>query len=348
MIQPENALDIRSSLPQIKLIATGGTIAMTCDSRGAAVPALRGEDLLAAVPAIAELATIEVEDFANIPSDYIGPQQWLALHQRVSEALACDATTAVIIAHGTDTLEETAFFLDLTLQSEKPIIVTGAQRNASLPNSDGPDNCLDAVRVALTRSARNSGVLVVMNQTILAARDAVKIHTHDRLGFGAYENKVVGAIDKGYVNFCHSAKIKRLVRPKQPMALSAATVKAQALPRVDIVAMYAGAQGDLITAAVAAGAKGVVVQALGAGNVNPSLFAAIKGAIEQGVVVVISTRVANGGVAPVYGYEGGGKTLVDAGAIMAGDLSPQKARVLLMLSLQSSSAESSFKNCLGA
>lgn len=333
--QPEQSIVAPSStLPHIKLIATGGTIAMKRSNNGAAIPALNGDDLLASVPDIARLATIDVEDFANIPSDYITPQHWLALHTRVTGALACDNTSAVIIAHGTDTLEETAFFLDLTLDTEKPVILVGAQRNASLPQSDGPENCLDAVRVAVTRSARNSGVLVVMNQKILAARDAIKIHTHDRVGFGAYENKVVGAIDRGYVHFCRASKISRLVKRKQPIAISAATLKAQALPRVDIIAMYAGAEGDLIEAAIAAGAKGIVVQALGAGNVNQSLFAAIEKAVEQGVAVVISTRVANGGVAPVYGYEGGGQTLVDCGAMMAGDLSPQKARVLLMLSLQ--------------
>ena len=323
-----------SSLPLIQLIATGGTIAMKRNTAGAAVPAITGDDLLAAVPGAAELAAVEVDNFSNIPSGYIAPEHWLALYQRVTASLAREDISAVIIAHGTDTLEETAFFLDLTVHSSKPIIVVGAQRNSSCPDSDGPANLLDALRVAVTRQAGSCGALVVMNQKIIAARDAIKVHTHNVVGFGAYDNAVMGAIDRGYVHFCRSSSIKRLVKARQKVALSEASLEGQTLPRVDIVAMYAGAEGGLIDAAITAGAKGVVIQALGAGNVNQSMFAAIKKAIRGGVPVLISTRVPHGGVAPVYGYEGGGQSLVDCGAVLAGDLSPHKARVLLMLKLQ--------------
>ena len=154
------------------------------------------------------------------------------------------------------------------------------------------------------------------------------------IGFGAYDNRIVGAVDRGYVHFNRAFRIEQLANPRKNIPLSPNVLKNQSLPRVDIIAMYAGAGGELIHSAAAAGAKGIVIQALGAGNVNQAMFAAIKDAISNDVAVVISTRVPHGGVAPVYGYEGGGQTLVKCGALLAGDLSPQKARVLLMLALQ--------------
>jgi L-asparaginase len=311
-------------LPLCQLIATGGTIAMKIDlERGGAVPALSGDDLLATVPALSRVVRLEVRELFNMPSDYVGPEHWLELKQAVDEALARPEISGVIISHGTDTLEETAWFLDLTIASEKPVVLVGAQRNASVPDFDGPRNLLNAARICVARQARRQGVLVAMNNQINAAREVTKTHTADVEAFKSGDFGILGVIDEDRVVFSrHSARRQHV--PLRPGAL----------PRVEIVPMFAGASGDLLRAAVALGARGIVVQALGFGNVNADMFEAIREAIARGVAVAISTRVPNGRVQPAYGFDGGGRTLKTAGAVFADNLSPHKARVLLMLLLQ--------------
>ena len=314
----------QASLPLCQLIATGGTIAMKIDpERGGAVPALSGDDLLVAVPLISRVARLEVRELFNIPSDHMDAESWVKLKHAVDDALARPEMTGVIISHGTDTLEETAWFLDLTVASKKPVVLVGAQRNASVPDFDGPRNLLNAARICVDDGARNQGVMVAMNNQINAAREVTKTHTADVEAFKSGDFGLLGVIDEDRVVFSrHSAR-----RQHVPLRTSA-------LPRVEIVPMFAGASGDLVRAAVTLGARGIVVQALGFGNVNASMFAAISDAIACGVVVAISTRVPNGRVQPAYGFEGGGLTLKAAGAVFADNLSPHKARILLMLLLQ--------------
>ncbi|MBT5292981.1 MAG: asparaginase [Cellvibrionales bacterium] len=315
-----------NKLPCVKLLATGGTIAMKADkASGAYIPAIAGDALLAAVPDIARFASVEVKNVFNIPSAHLGPNKWLILHSAVAAAIHDKAVDAVIISHGTDTLEETAYFLSLTIDTSKPIILFGAQRGSSDADSDGPRNLLHAVRVAASAQAQGKGVMVVMNGQINAARDVRKTHTTDVESFQSGDVGFLGRVDGDAVSFYRQPLYQ------QTIPLSGA------LKRVDIVAMYAGADGALLTAAVDAGAKGIVIAAVGAGNVNPALFTAVKVAIAAGVAVVVSTRVPNGRVQPIYGFEGGGKDLIEAGAIFANDLSPQKARILLMLALQEAS-----------
>ena len=310
--------------PVCQVITTGGTIAMKIDPvRNAPVPALSGDDLLASVPELTKVTRVRVEGLFNIPSNYINPELWITLQRSVVNALANDEVAGVVITHGTDTMEETAYFLDLTVPGEKPIVLVGAQRNASERDSDGPRNLLNAARLCVSSEARGRGVMIAMNGQVNAAREARKTHTSDVETFKSGDAGFLGVVDQDRVVF-YRAPARRLQ----------VTLTGGPLPRVEIVPMYAGADGTLLRAAVAAGAKGVVVQALGWGNVNVPLYNAIKEAVGRGVVVVISTRVPNGRVLPVYGFEGGGKTLKDAGAIFADDLSPQKARILLMLALQ--------------
>ena len=321
-------------LPVCQVIATGGTIAMKIDPvKNAPVPALSGEDLLAGVPEMAKVARVRVESPFNIPSNYINPERWVTLQKSVARALANDEVAGVVITHGTDTMEETAYFLDLTVSSGKPVILVGAQRNASERDSDGPRNLLNAARLCVSSEARGRGVMIVMNNQINAAREATKTHTSDVETFKSGDFGFLGVVDQDRVVFA------RAPARRQHIAL-----KGGQLPRVDIVAMYAGADGALLRAAVAAGSKGVVIQALGWGNVNVLLYEAIKEAIDRGVVVVISTRVPNGRVLPVYGFQGGGKTLKDVGAVFADNLSPQKARITLMLALQNTSKPSEIQH----
>jgi L-asparaginase len=321
---PAQAIATNPEVPVCQVIATGGTIAMKIDPvKHAPVPALSGEDLIAGVPELTKIARIRVESPFNIASNYINPERWVALQKSVARALASEEVAGVVITHGTDTMEETAYFLDLTIANEKPVILVGAQRNASERDADGPRNLLNAARLCVSPEARGRGIMIAMNGQVNAAREATKTHTSDVETFKSGDYGFLGVVDQDRVVF------GRAPARRQHIAL-----KDGPLPRVDIVPMYAGADGALLRSAVAAGAKGIVVQALGWGNVNVPLYEAIKEAIERGVVVVISTRVPNGRVLPVYGFEGGGKTLKEAGAIFADNLPPQKARILLMLALQ--------------
>jgi L-asparaginase len=320
-----------SHLPVVRLIATGGTIAMKIDPvKKAPVPAISGEDLVATVPEIEKVARIEVQNLSNVPSDYMDPDRWIELHEAVSAALARPEVAGVIVSHGTDTLEETAWFLDLTVDSEKPVVLIGAQRNASEKDFDGPRNLLNAARICVAPSARKMGSMIALNNQINAAREAVKTHTSDVETFKSGDFGFLGVTDNDRVIFYRAP----LRRQHMPLNVPAG----QHLPRVDIVDMYGGADGALVRAAVAAGARGLVIQALGWGNMNVPMFEAVKEVMAKGIPVVITTRVWNGRVLPNYGFQGGGKTLQDAGAIFGDNLSPQKARILLMLALQTTTS----------
>jgi L-asparaginase len=318
---------IAADLPVVKMIATGGTIAMKIDPvKNAPVPAISGEDLVATVPEIAKVARIEVLNLANVPSDYMDPVLWVALQKAVVEALARPEVAGVIVSHGTDTLEETAYFLDLTVSSDKPIVLIGAQRNASEKDFDGPRNILNAARICVSPDARGKGAMIALNNQINAAREVTKTHTSDVETFKSGDFGFLGNVDSDRVLF-HRAPLRRQHVP----------LTQDKLPYVEIVSMYGGADGAMIRAAVAAGAKAIVVQGLGWGNVNIPMYEAVREAIAKKVAVIISTRVQNGRVLPVYGFKGGGKTLKEAGAVMADNLSPQKARILAMLVLQKTS-----------
>ncbi len=319
------AAAVAQGKPVVVLFATGGTIAMKIDPvKHAPVPALSGEDLLATVPDIAKYARVEVVNVANVPSGYMDPVLWSALTRQVRAALTRADVAGAVVSHGTDTLEETAYWLDLTVESDKPVVLIGAQRNASESDFDGPRNLLNAVRIAVDAQSRGKGALIALNDRINAAREVTKMHTSNVETFESGDAGFLGEVSSDHVVYWRSPQ------RRQHVALAA-----DRMPYVEIVPMYGGSDGHLVEAAVAHGARGLVIQSLGMGNVNKPMYAAIKQAIVKGVAVVISTRVPNGRVLPHYGYEGGGQTLADAGAVMGDDLSPQKARILLMLLLQS-------------
>jgi len=319
---------VRQPLPVCQLIATGGTIAMRTDPRsGAAVPALSGEDLIAAVPGLEGLSAVELLNFSNVPSDYMDATRWVALGRVVERTLQRPGIAGAVISHGTDTLEETAWFLDQTLETLKPVVLVGAQRNASEPDFDGPRNLEAGIRTCISPAARGRGVLVVMNDSIHSARHVTKSHASAVQAFESGEAGIEGSIDGGQVRFLRPAG------NRAPIAL-----RSELLPRVDIVPMYAGADGSQVQSAVQNGAKGVIIEALGLGNVNSHMYAAIVQAIRSEVVVVIASRCGRGRVRPVYGFEGGGHSLQQAGALFAADLSARKARISTMLALQAAMA----------
>ncbi|MCL1985322.1 MAG: asparaginase [Betaproteobacteria bacterium] len=308
----------------VVFIATGGTIAMKIDPvKKAPVPAISGEDLLATVPDIADIAKIEVKNISNVPSCEMSPERWVELQKAVTAALQRPEVAGVIISHGTDTLEETAYFLDLTVKSNKPVVLIGAQRNASESDFDGPRNLRNAVRICVSPEARDMGAMVVLNGHINAARNVVKTNTSDVETFKSGDLGELGVAD-----------YDRVIFYRAPLHRQHVPVTADVLPKVDIIYMYGGADGGLIKAAVERGAKGIVLAALGWGNISTKAYEVVKEVIAGGTPVVVSTRVWNGRVLPHYGYPGGGKTLKEAGAVFADNLSPQKARLLLMLAMQ--------------
>jgi L-asparaginase len=240
----------------------------------------------------------------------------------VQKALARPDIAGVIITHGTDTLEEAAWFMELTLQSSKPVVFTGAQRNYSDPDFDGPQNLLDAIRAATSPQARNQGVMLAMNREIHSARTVTKTHTSQLDTFKSPQTGPLGCITEDHISWHQNA-------PRSPHFVP----EAEPFPTVEIIPCFGGSSPTLLFAAIQTGASGIVIQALGMGNVNVEMHEAIAAVLKQGIPVVISTRVPAGGVSSHYGYLGGGQQLATLGAIMAADLSPQKARILLMLAL---------------
>jgi len=307
---------------RVHVVATGGTIAMQLDpEQGGALPAVNGIGLIAAIPKVAHVAQLSVSEFSNIPSEHMTPEFWVRLAAHLISIIRAGQVHGIVITHGTDTMEETAFFLDLTITGDVPIILTGAQRPASAPDADGPGNLCDAIRIAADPQSRERGVMIAMHGEIHTAREATKASTEELDAFDSRSGTGLGYVENGRIHFTNEAL------PRRHLSLP------EHLPRVDIIPMYAGADDAALQAGLARGAVGLVVAGVGAGNVNQSLFDAIQVALHQGIAVVISTRVPHGLVRPLYAYSGGGVSLRRAGAIMAGDLTPQKARVLLMLAL---------------
>jgi L-asparaginase len=316
---------VGQKLPTVAVLSTGGTIASKHDPvKGGYLPALSGEDLVAAVPAIKKIAQIQVEQISNISSSDMPLEIWMRLAGRVRELLARPEIAGIVVTHGTNTLEETAYFLDLTTTNTKPVILVGAERPASDPDSDGPRNLLDAIRVAIAPEAVAKGVTVVMNGQINAARDVTKTNTSQVETFRSLEFGQLGTVDVERVRFYRS-----------PLRRQTFTVDSRTqVGRVDIVMSYAGADGLLIRSLVRDGAvKGLVIAGLGLGGVTSSMFDAIQEVRARGIPVVISSRVPTGRVFPLSAGKGSALALKQIGCVLADNLSPQKARILLMLAL---------------
>jgi L-asparaginase len=311
-----------ASLPRVVVLATGGTIASVRDpATGALRATLSGAEIVAAVPGLRDVARVDVEQIANVGSMDMTPDIWLKLSRRANELLAQPDVAGVVVTHGTDTLEETAYFLDLTVTSTKPVIMVGAQRAPAYFDSDGPRNLLNAVRVATSPEAVGMGTLVVMNGRIHAARDVTKTNTLEAETFQTLEFGALGVADLGAVRF-YRAPVRRQTI-SVPLDAS--------LPRVEIVSMYAGADGRLIEMLLARGdLDGLVIAGLGLAHVPEAAMSALRAVRERRIPVVLSTRVYTGRIVPLYTNN---TQLLAMDAIQADNLSPQKARVLLMAAL---------------
>ena len=319
------ASSLAAAKPNIYILATGGTIAGSSASatEGNYTAGSKGvEDILSAVPQLGDLATIKSEQISNIGSQEMNDEIWLKLANRVSELLTKNDVDGVVIVHGTDTMEETAYFLSLVVKSKKPIVLVGAMRNADSMSADGPLNIYNAVSVAADKNAREKGALVVMNDEIHAAREVTKTNTTNVAAFASPNSGKIGTVNYGTVNF-YMAPLR-----KHTVASEFNIKDIKALPRVDIIYGHAQDSGDLVDAAVQKGAKGIIVAGVGNGNLYSDLQAALAKASEAGVIVVRSSRTGSGSTSV-------GSEVDDAklGFLTADNLNPQKARVLLMLAL---------------
>jgi L-asparaginase len=317
------------TLPRIRLLATGGTIAGAQTSRhGYKAAAFSVDALLAAVPQVATLAHIDVEQVAAIGSQDMDDATWVKLAARTQTAIDLPDVAGVVITHGTDTMEETAFFLNLTVHTAKPVVLVGAMRPATAISADGPMNLYNAVAVATHPEARGRGVLVVANDEIHFAREVAKTNTTQVGTFRSTHRGLAGLVNAGRLHLYAPAMRRHTAQSEFAPLHVAAGAGARPLPRVDIVYAHAGAQRDLIDAAVKAGAQGLVLAGVGDGNLGAPLLAAAAAAAKSGVAVVRSSRTGGGVVERNIEIDDD-----DLGFIVADELNPQKARVLLMLAL---------------
>lgn len=307
---------------KVLVITTGGTIAMKYDAlTGGLLPAVSGKDLLEAVPALNDVAEVEVLEYSNVPSGYITPQMMFDLAKLVDKKAAAKEIAGVVITHGTDTLEETAYMLDLTVHTEKPICLTGAMRGASDMSWDGPGNILAAVQTAASEKAIGQGVMVVLNNQIHAAREVTKTHSVNTATFAS-----PGWGPIGYV-YTNQVVIKRhpLVKEKlQPDTLNA---------DVYLIKCVAGLDAYLLQCLASKPVDGVVIEAFGCGNVPPAVKQGIELLRQRGISVVLTTRVHAGAVVPAYSYEGSAGSMISTGIILGGELNGPKTRIKLMLAL---------------
>jgi L-asparaginase len=317
-----------SDLPLVWVLSTGGTIAgkgATSTSLAEYKTSLLGQEIVNAVPEIKAVATVKVEQVANVGSPDITIENWLTLARRVNEIFAADPKVAgVVITHGTNTLEETAYFLNLTVKSDRPVVVVGAMRPATAISADGPLNLLNAVRTAVSREARGKGVLIVLNDEINSARDATKTNTYRVETFRAPELGVLGYVDADKVSFYRSSTRRHTANSE--FDVSALT----RLPQTDIVYSYVAPSTKMTEALVTAGVQGIVFAGTGAGGLSTSERQIVKSllALPAGSrpVLVRSSRTGNGRVIGREDYD-------RMGMIPADTLNPQKARILLMLAL---------------
>lgn len=316
-------------LPRIRLLATGGTIAgaqADATARGYQAAAFSIEALVAAVPQLAALAQLEIEQVAAIGSQDMDEAIWRRLAARAEAALADPAIAGAVVTHGTDTMEETAFFLNLVVPSDKPVVLVGAMRPATAISADGPMNLYNAVAVAAAPASRGRGVLLVANDEIHFAREVAKTNTTQVGTFRATHRGLAGVVNSGRLHLygppvrCHTVS--------SGFRLSGA----QELPRVEIVYAYAGMGREAIDAAVTSGARGVVIAGVGDGNMSASALAAATEAARHGVVIVRSSRTGGGVVERNIEIDDDAR-----GFVVADELNPQKARVLLMLALTQTS-----------
>ena len=316
-----------AQVPRIAVVATGGSIAGVGPDRMDFIlyPEL-GEHItiqesLARIPEVADIARIEAEDLVSVGSTAIGPAEWLSLTKRINQLVDRADVSGVVVTHGTATLEETAYFLHLTIKSSKPVVVTGAMRPPTAMSTDADLNLLDAIRVATAPVAAGKGVLTILNNEIQCARDVVKTNTFRVETFKPNELGFLGYADSDGEVVLYRAPLRR-----HTTGTEFSVDDRDSLPRVDIVYCYAGSDELLIDAVRANGSQGLVLAGFGGGSFPPRAIEAAAQAVTDGIPVVLASRSLAGRVVMTPRKE-------EQNFIVSDNLQPQKARILLMLGL---------------
>jgi L-asparaginase len=309
-------------LPKIAIITTGGTISMRFDARlGGAVPAVSGDELMKLVPGLDDVARVELVEFANVPSCHLTPDMMFDLCRVIRKTLAREDVVGAVVTHGTDALEETAYMADLLVDSPKVLVFTAAMRNNSEVGADGPRNILAAVRVASCEEAAGTGALVVFNGRVLAARDTIKMNTSNLDAFRSPHLGALGSVDDDAVVIFRKSLVRQVMKAERIET------------RIELVRVYAGMDSGLLEWSLERGSRGLVIEAMGRGNVPPEMVPGIKAWIDAGLPVVLVSRCPEGRALDTYAYEGGGKQLHNMGVVFGEDLTGQKARIKLMVAL---------------
>jgi L-asparaginase len=309
-------------MKNILIVFTGGTFSMKIDEKTkSAVPFYHGEELLKIIPDINKLANISVYEFGNYPGPHVTPELMLELSKKVKNFIESGNYDGVIITHGTDTLEETAYFLDLTIKTEYPIVLIGAMKTSSEPDWDGPRNLIDAIHICSNANSRGMGVLVCLNGEINAASEVTKTHTEDVETFHSLDFGALGFVDRG-----------RVVYNRLPRKLEI-IITDKINSNVDLIKVCAGMNEKFFKFSADSKVDAVVVEAMGVGNVPPATFEGIKYILEKNIPVVLTSRCPAGETLDIYGYPGAGRWLKEAGVIFSDYLNGQKARIKLIICL---------------
>ncbi len=311
-------------MPKLCIVFTGGTISMKMDDANhSVVPALNASDIFSSLLDHFHGYDLEMIEFSKLPSPSITPAIMLELSLRIRTLMNDDQVSGAIVVHGTDTLEETAFFLDTVLDTDKPVVVTGSMKSSSELGYDGINNLVSSILVCLSPDALNKGVLVVMNDQINAASEVTKTNTLSLDTFKSLDYGPIGIVDSHQVIFYRSVNYLRRKLPTDVIEAN-----------VSLLKVVSGMDSQLLRYAIhSLNVKGIVLEALGRGNVPPQMIEGIQEALNLGLPVVITSRCPSGRVLDTYGYEGGGRHLTHIGCMIAPNLNGQKARILLMVAL---------------
>ncbi|MCF7859375.1 MAG: asparaginase [Candidatus Cloacimonetes bacterium] len=301
---------------KILIITTGGTIAMKHNSPFGVIPNDEFTEHLRSFPQLEKIATIDVHEFSNIPSPFIDPPMMLKLAQTIDDKI--ENYDGIVVTHGTDTLEESAYFVDLISKTQKPVVFTAAMRSGSELGLDGPRNIVGAVRVAGCSRSSRRGVLVVMNDEIDSARDVVKTDSSKTDTFASPSLGLLGIVDPDKIIYYRKSEYHEKI----------ITDKIES--NIDLIKCCSGMDGRFIEASLEHKAKAIVIEAFGRGNVPKTIIPAIEKALLQNVLIVLVSRTYTGRVLPEYGYPGGGLFLHKKGVLLGGDLKGPKMRIRLM------------------
>ena len=311
----------------ILIVFTGGTFSMKVDKKisGGIIPRYSGKELLKKIPEAKKLANISCYDFGKYPGPHVTPEIMIELSRQLKKKLSTNNFDGVIITHGTDTLEETAYLIDLTIKTEIPIVFTGSMKNSSEPDWDGPKNLIDSIQVCLNENSRGIGTLVCMHGEVNAASEVTKIFSSEFETFQSLDFGTLGFIQKDRVVYNRLPRFLEIINTDKINT------------NVDLLTVYAGMDEKFFKHSADSGVDGLVIEALGVGNVPPAAFKGVEYVVKKNIPVVLVSRCPAGETDYIYGYPGAGRHLHNLGVIFSDYLNGQKARIKLMLALTKTS-----------